>query len=381
MFEMDEPKNKIKVMFVISAFAYGAGKVLLETLKRIDRERFEPAVAVLWRRPEEFIPMLEGDINVYDLGARDTGLTLQAPGLVARLRRLIRQTRTGLVVGLLWDANIISVLATRSLPRTKVVLCEHTSPIGGLQRVYGTGLKGRMARWLTTTAYSIADSIVAVSSGVALELRTIGIPAGKLGMINNPIDLQAFGPLMATPTGLPRPYVLYVGQLVATKNIRLLVEAFKLGVTDTGIDLVLVGDGPQRVELEAMARTLGIHQRVIFIGYDSNPYKYMSRALALVLPSNSESLGLVLLEAMACRCAVVTTDSMPDPTEVVQDGINGLMVARGDAQAMAMAISRLINDRQLARRMIDKAAGSLERFDPDNAVRAYEKLFMEVLGQ
>lgn len=371
--------KKTKLLFVISAFAYGAGKVLFETLRRLDAGRYDISVAVLWRRHEEFIPELGSHVKVYDLGAKEIGLALQIPSLVSRLRRAVRDSAPEVVIGLLWDANLISVMTGFLSPRVRVIICEHTSPIGGIKRIYGHSLMAKIALSATSFFYSNARAVVAISRGVENELLELGIPRDKIRMIYNPIDFSGIRSMMTEEIGIVPPYVLYVGQLVSSKNITLLLNAFARAAS--GMNLVLVGDGPYRAELAGQAGRLGLSDRVVFAGYDKNPYKYMSRASLLVLPSKTESFGLVLLEAMACGCPVITTDCMPDPTEVVETGINGFVVPRGDVEAMTAAISRLLADRELCDRFIKNGYERLGHFDPEIQVRAYEALFSEVIGE
>ena len=371
--------RKIKILFVISIFAYGAGKALIEIMKHLDPERFSCSVAILWRTPGDLVPELGPEVRAYDLGAKKTRLASQVLRLVSTLKRTIREADPDVVAGLLLDANIISALACRTMGRRpKVVLCEHTSPIPRHTDLYGTGLLGRMALKTTSIIYSLADAVVAVSKGLERELKEIGLPQSKLRTIYTPVDLEIVRALSKEDSGIVRPYILYVGQLVPFKNVGLLVDAFSIVAGKCDLDLVLVGGGSERAALEARAEAAGIAKRVRFVGFDKNPYKYMRGAQMFVFPSNTESFGLVLLEAMACGCPVITTDSLPDTADIVEDGVNGLVVPCGNASLMARAILTLHGNQDLRERFVAASMGKILGFDPEAQSRLYEELFEEL---
>jgi glycosyltransferase involved in cell wall biosynthesis len=112
-------------------------------------------------------------------------------------------------------------------------------------------------------------------------------------------------------------------------------------------DLVIVGDGGFRHELEALAMELGVGKRVHFTGYRNNPHAVVARASALVLSSRYEGMPMVLLEALALGKPVISTDCPTGPREILDDGRFGLLVPIGDVDAMAGALSRLLSDHAL----------------------------------
>ncbi len=112
------------------------------------------------------------------------------------------------------------------------------------------------------------------------------------------------------------------------------------------ISLVVVGDGPERSNLEKLARELGLGSRVHFLGYRSDVNKILPQFDIFTLPSFGEGFGLVLLEAMVCSKPVVASDVMSIP-EIVQQGQTGLLVPTQDVSALAEALDTLIADPEL----------------------------------
>jgi glycogen synthase len=177
------------------------------------------------------------------------------------------------------------------------------------------------------------------------------------------------------------PLIVFAGRLVAEKGVDTLIRAAALLET-AGASLLLVGDGPERRQLEETAARLGIENRVRFTGFvphDSIP-SILRRADVFVLPSLSEELGSVLLEAMHSGAAIVASRTGGIPA-LIQHDRNGLLVSPGDASELAAAIDRLLNDHQFACRVRRRArldAGSRDWSTVAERVRA---IYVAVLQQ
>jgi glycosyltransferase involved in cell wall biosynthesis len=147
-------------------------------------------------------------------------------------------------------------------------------------------------------------------------------------------------------------YVLSVGRLELTKRVDLIVRAVAL--TDKCVRLVIVGDGSQRPQLEALVSTLGVGDRVTLVGDigDDEVVDLYANALAVVFPPFDEDYGYVTLEGFLSRKPVITTSDAGGPLEFVEDGVTGLVVEPA-AEALAAAIARVANEVPLARRLGD----------------------------
>jgi glycosyltransferase involved in cell wall biosynthesis len=196
----------------------------------------------------------------------------------------------------------------------------------------------------------IANSIgryIAVSGAVAEEMRHVfDLPAEKLVVIPNAIPIEDFA-AAADPAlhaelagGTARPVVLSVARLAPQKGECYLLEA---AAQIPEAVFVLVGDGPQRSALESQAATLGLTNRVRFLGHRSDVPALLAASDLFVLPSLYEGLPLSVLEAMAARRPVVATD-IAGTREAVVDGITGLLVPPTDPGALAQALRRLLGD-------------------------------------
>jgi len=193
--------------------------------------------------------------------------------------------------------------------------------------------------------YPWADGIVAVSQGAADDLaRTAGIPADRIQVVHNPIVTPELGELAAAPLEHPwfepgePPVVLAVGRLAPQKDFATLIRAFELARQERPARLLILGEGPERPGLEALAADLDLGGSFDLPGRILNPYPYMVRAGAFVLSSRWEGLPSVLIEALFCGVPIVATDCPSGPMEILEGGKYGLLVPVGDVGALAEGI-------------------------------------------
>jgi glycosyltransferase involved in cell wall biosynthesis len=231
---------------------------------------------------------------------------------------------------------------------------------------------------------ALIDTYVAVSREVARGLRDeLNVPESKIRVVHNGIALPMqtsadTAVLRAELLGGPdRPIVLTAARLHPQKGHDGLLEA---AVHVQHALFVLAGDGPDRERLQAKAATLGISDRVRFIGQRTDVVDLLAACDLFVLPSLYEGLPLGLLEAMAAGKPVVAT-AVGGTTEVVVDGVHGCLVAPRNAVALASAINGLLGDPGRAARMA--AGGQVrikERFSVESMVRATEVVYEDALA-
>lgn len=261
------------------------------------------------------------------------------PQLIACLRAL--QPRALLAIGA--QANLAALLARPHLAQPmRVVMSEHNvlSQVAALTRRRFRRLYPVFARAL----YPQADALVAVSRPIADDLATLtGIPRAQIRVIANPVEVEAVAAAARAP--LPadfpaaRPFLLAVGRLHWQKNYGLLLEAFaRVAPALPALDLVFLGEGPARQQLQRQVERLGLEQRVHLRGFDPNPFAFMARARALVSTSTIEGFGHVLVEALACGCPVVAVDAPGGPADILDHGRFGRLVPPGDAEGLAASI-------------------------------------------
>lgn len=239
----------------------------------------------------------------------------------------------------------------------------------------------RLKKWVLDRAIAVT----VVSEAMREQCVAIGIPANKIIVRSMGVDLRK----VFTPgdTKAPRYKLVFVGRLVEKKGVSVLLKAMSL-LRDAHpqAELTIIGDGPDRKSLQAMAKQLGLGSTVEFRGSVINrdlPQELRNAAIA-VMPSivarsgDQEGLGLVAIEAMGCGCAVVATD-LPAIRDSVRHEETGLIARAGDANSLATQISRLLDDDQLRRRLAtDGREFAVANFDWSIVGAAYREILSDV---
>jgi glycosyltransferase involved in cell wall biosynthesis len=166
----------------------------------------------------------------------------------------------------------------------------------------------------------------------------------------NPVTTDDLPRLAAEPLDHPwvapgaPPIVLGAGKLKPQKAFDVLLRAFSHMRARRPARLVILGEGPERSRLEALARKLGVAGDVALPGFAANPFAWMSRCGVFALSSAWEGLPGVLIQALACGCPVVSTDCPSGPSEILEPGGLGRLVAVGDTEALAAAIEEALTE-------------------------------------
>ncbi len=225
-----------------------------------------------------------------------------------------------------------------------------------------------------------ATPTIAVSQSTKDDLVRRGMSAGLIEVIPNAIDASHYTP---DPEGrrADRPTLLYLGRLKKYKRVDLVIEAVAaLTRRGTDVELLVVGEGEERASLEALARDLGVSERVRMLGFVEEPRKLhaLRQSWVHVLTSPKEGWGISNLEAAACATPSVASDA-PGLRESVVHGRTGLLVPHGDVAALADALATLLEDHELRARMGRQARAHAEGFSWDASAAAVEAVLRRVV--
>jgi sugar transferase (PEP-CTERM/EpsH1 system associated) len=336
----------------------GLEKLLVEFARAADRDAFALHFVSLGHRGAVADEIEAAGWPVTALGV-PTGLR---PGLALRLARLLRRLRADVVHTHDDRPHLYGTLAARLAGVRRVIHTRH-----------GQGIhQSRRQAALVNLAAGRVHRFVCVSHDSARLAVRQGVPARKVTVVWNGIDLGRFAPAGPRPGG---PAVIVARLSPEKDHATLLRAAARVVRTDPSFRLEVAGDGPCREDLHRLAGELGLAGCVRFLGAVRDVPALLARAGLFVLSSVSEGVSLTLLEAMAAGLPVVATRVGGNP-EVVADGTTGLLVPATDADALAGALRVLWRDPETARSL--GAAGRLRaehHFDVRAMVAAYERLY------
>ena len=220
-----------------------------------------------------------------------------------------------------------------------------------------------------------SDVDVAVSEFVLARIRRRS-RRGRVVRIYNGVDLGLYSEVPRASDG-NAVTVGYAGRLVKGKGVDVLLRSFAAGLAREGVRLRIAGDGPARPTLEALAAKLGLGGAVEFTGWMFDMPAFWRSCDVVAMPSDRfvESFGMAAVEAMACARPVVVTANGALP-ELVDDGVTGFVVPRGDAEALAEALVSLVRDPEKRHAVAYAARARCEqRFDIRDCATSYLELF------
>jgi glycosyltransferase involved in cell wall biosynthesis len=336
----------------------GGAEVVMVTLAREIAERGFHVDLIAATLEGPHLAEVPPSVRVVDLKASRVLASL--PGLT----RYLRTERPEALLSVMNHANIVALWARllAGVP-TRVVVSEHNTLSSSTHR--SSSLQDRMMPWLIRCFYPWAEGIIAVSRGVAEDLAVAAhLPRQRIHVIYNPIVRPELIERAEAPLDHPwfepgqPPVFIGIGRLREQKDFPTLIKAFAQVRRERPCRLLIFGEGPDRPEIEALVRRLGLENDIALPGYDTNPYAYLRCAAAFVLSSRWEGLPTVLIEALVCGVPVISTDCPSGPREILEGGRYGQLVPVGDAPALAHAMASAL-------------AGSADR-PPRESWRAFE---------
>ena len=259
--------------------------------------------------------------------------------------------------------------------RPRVILTLHSfifdERVGRLQRA----LIARLERWLARRT----DRIIAVSQALKDDLVVMmGLPPAQIAVLYNGLDFADAAPPL--PRRAAAPCIGAVARLAPQKGLDCFLRAAALVAQHyPEATFPIIGDGPLRASLVALADELGLADRVSFLGYRADAVALMRAMDIFVLASTHETFGLTVAEALAQEVPVVAADVGGIP-EIVEDGVSGLLASPGDPGDFADKTLRLLADPALARQLAQQGSRDVRaRFSCQQMLAATESLYRAVL--
>jgi L-malate glycosyltransferase len=275
--------------------------------------------------------------------------------------------------------------ATTAFLAREMLLPEH--PVKVITTLHGTDitLVGQESSFYAITKFSIerSDAVTAVSAYLRDETyRAFGCVSCDLQVIPNFVNLEEYHPSPDGNRGGLAPsghkIITHISNFREVKRVKDVVRVFARIRRAMPATLLMIGDGPERVDAETEARELQVSADVRFLGRLDSVASLLQESDLFLLPSQTESFGLAALEAMACGSPVVASRAGGLP-EVVDDGVNGILEPVGSVEAMGRRAVELLRDQGRYRSMREAALAKAAEFSADRVVPMYEALYRDML--
>lgn len=372
--------HPLKILFITSNLGGGgAERALVNLINKLNRNKFEPHLA-LFQKEGEFVDKLANDVPVYEIQPQDYGSIHRTWKRIFTIRKIVRNIKPDIIMSVLWQANAVVGLTDKLWNlNTNLIFNEQNSPLSSLI----TDARQRKLWPIAKRLYHQADLLIATSKGIALELKSeTGTSADKIKVVYNPIDIDSskFTPKSRISKNNQDSFkILAIGRLTPQKNFSMLLKTCAIVLKTHNITLIVLGEGPERENLELLSRNLNISSRVNFLGFVPEPQVYYSQADIFALTSIHEGFGNVIVEAMSMGIPVIATDCPHGPREILQNGTSGILVPINDDNHFAREIIELIENPEKREHLSKSGLIRANDFSLQIIVPKYEEIFVNLL--
>ena len=354
--------NRMKILCVIPSLTKGGAERVLSVLSKE------------WIKDHDVIIVtFNNKKKSYSIGGREIPLRIPAKknsvlklyNIILRMMKLVNIIRTekpDKIISFMETANIPTLFAsflTRNL--SKHIVSIHNNP-KSFPLIYRISIK---------YLYRYTKKIVTVSNGIMNELLSnkYNLPSNKIISIPNPIDFEEIQKLK-TQKELELwdsniPTFIAMGRLHPQKGFDNLIKAFYIVNKTIESQLVILGEGDERTELEKIAGDLNITDKIIMPGVVENPFYYLNKADVFVLSSRYEGWGNVIVEALASSVPIISFDCNYGPAEILGDSY-GKLVEHGNINNLAETMIELIKDHKSCEEFIHRGLQRAKIFDSKN---------------
>ncbi|MBZ9577547.1 glycosyltransferase [Patescibacteria group bacterium] len=302
-----------------------------------------------------------------------------------RFKRIIKKEKPSYIISFGNAPNIFNALIGR-----KAIIRGDNFLSEGYKTFWG-----RVYKILVRLLFNRSAKIIAVSKGIKNDfIRNFGVQEEKIKVIHNPIDVDNIRKLskeLLKPEHqkiFNHPVLINIGRLGEQKGQWHLIKAFKEIKREIGdLKLVILGEGKLKSYFKKLIQQLGLENDVYILGWQKNPFKFLSKSNLFILSSHWEGLPTVILEAMTCGLPVISTDCKSGPREILAPDTNiesqtedieraeyGILIPTKNEEILSKAIIEMLNDKNLANNLALKSQKRVKDFNIDKIIKKWEFL-------
>lgn len=337
--------KKKKIAIFLPSLSDGGAEKVMVSLANNFASKFYSVDLLLVSQEGVYFNMLSDEVRLINLDKS------RAIYVVPRILKYLKNERPDVLLSALTHTNVIALICkVLCLRKIRVVVSER-SIISNSTLLSGNCLY-LINKSILKLLYPLADSIIAISKGCAKDLvETLKISNKKIVVINNPLIKDSninINDSNEDKINLSLQHnnnlIIAVGRLKKVKNFPLLIKAFDIVRKTVPSSLIILGEGPERNNLEKLIKELHLEKSISLPGFVNNPIDYMKKSEVFVSSSSWEGFGNVIVEAMSVGLKIVSVDCPGGPREILEDGKWGKLVPLNNVSLLADAIKKIIDE-------------------------------------
>ena len=375
-------KKKL-LIFIPSLAGGGAERTIINIMKYLDKSIFDITLVMVNNyvnneNKHEYLELIPSEVKVKYLNCSLSKYSIAK--IIGRLAKIINSENPNLIFSTTMKANIITVLAGKfSKVNAPIIIRESNNRSESkIPRVY---------KVLTSLLYNRADHVIGLSKGVEEDLiENFQVDKSKTSVIYNPIDIESIYGLKEEKVedltlDSEEKLIVSVGRLVKQKDYETLLRAFAIIEKSVKSRLLILGKGPEEENLRLLTESLNLTEKVNYLGFKKNPYKYMQLSDLFILSSKWEGFGHVIVEAMTLGIPVVSTNCKSGPGEIIDRNKFGVLVEVGNYKQMAEKSIDILCNPDKHNILAELGRSRSVDFNAEKIVKEYQNLFTTIMNR
>lgn len=377
--DMPTSSRKLNVLqFISSTGFYGAERWVLALTNNsnpsevrfdlaVTKEQADEKLAVVSKFQES--PLTTGEAFEIPMSSRFD------PGVINRLVKIIHDRKIDIIHTHGYKSDIIGVIAAKKAG-VKCLVTPH-----GFEN--STDIKLKLFIWLGCKAMKYADMVAPLSNQIIKDVKKFGITNSRITYIQNGVDLSEVDAVYLNPdisgNSGSKKRIGFVGQMISRKNIIDILNTFELiKSTDDNIELILLGDGDQREELETFSKNLSKSDSIKFLGFIDDRLEYLKTFDLFVMTSTLEGIPRCLMEAMAMGIPVAAYD-IPGVDQLIEHKKTGLLAPLGNKTLLAEQWEQLLFDPVFSKEIAENARNFvISQYSAKRMANEYLELYQQL---
>jgi len=380
--------HSYKLLFLLPTFVFGgAERTSLNLLKGIDKSKFRISLVTSRTIFQHFQHI---DIEKF-IAVEDVGIDVWFGSLrrfmqdIKRMSDLLKLENPDIAFGMMhYPSSLLVFVKHFFRAKAKVIASPRGPSTEYLRHFEKKFFRRTYLKGIFTFFCRYADGLVVASHGTKEEcIKDFHAFPERVNVIPNSVDFEEIRKKAKEGNDLNMPadfcIISTLGRLEKEKNISFLLKAFSALRKKEKAKLLIIGDGTEKRNLERLSQELNIEEDVLFVGFQSNPYKFIKMSDIFVHACLFEGFANAIIEAMSCGVPVIAIDCPYGPRDIIKNGENGLLVPMNDEGALVDAIVKLFHDKRLRDNLSETGAEKAMEFSLKSMVQKYESFFYSVL--
>ncbi len=335
--------NKIKKICILSSglAVGGAERFSINLAKSITDQNIEVDLIIINKNNARL--KVSNKINIIDLNISKSRYA------IFKIINYVYTNKPNIFISTQNYLNIIAFISSLFCKKTRFLLREANDPTKNY--IYKNPIKNIFFFYLTKLTYIYADVLISPSKGVKHNLKKFYNLKRKIHVINNMVDkekiqIESNENIDNYKVLFQLPCVVNIGRLEKQKNHELLINAFKDVLDNFKCNLIIIGNGTLKKDLQQKIQDLNIEKNVHILSNISNPYPFLKKSKVFVLSSNFEGFPNSLLEALSLGVKVISTNCESGPSEILENGKYGTLVETNNKHMLSSAIINSLNNNE-----------------------------------